>query len=116
MTKKKCHLKNDKIEHVLLYHFLNAKNHTQIVSSRKKKLIPPHMLKHEWMEAAFALLISCILEGKKLELTFSNSLTIKILELDFTSLFNHGKNDQHWIVYWSLGKRKVRMGSQLFNF
>ena len=47
MKKKKCHLKNDKVEHVLLYHFLNAKNHTQIVSSRKKKLIPPHMLKHE---------------------------------------------------------------------
>ena len=38
----------------------------------------------------------CILEGKKLELTFSNSLlTIKILELDFTSLFNHGRNNQH---------------------
>ena len=46
--KKKCHLKNDKmVEHVLLYHFLNDKNHTQIVSPEKKKLIRPHMLKHK---------------------------------------------------------------------
>ena len=37
----------------------------------------------------------CILEGKKLELTFSNYLTVKKLELDFTNLFNHGKNNQH---------------------
>ena len=35
---KKCHLKNDKVEH-LLYHFLNDEIHTQIVSSGKKKLI-----------------------------------------------------------------------------
>ena len=27
---KKCHLKNDKVEHVLLYHFLNDDKHTQI--------------------------------------------------------------------------------------
>ena len=33
---KKCHLKNDKVEHVLL--FLNDENHTQIVSPGKKKL------------------------------------------------------------------------------
>ena len=44
---KKCHLKNDKVEHVLLYHFLNDENHTQIVSPGKKKLIRPHVLKHE---------------------------------------------------------------------
>ena len=36
---KKCLLKNDKVEHVLLYHFLNDENHTQIVSLWKKKLI-----------------------------------------------------------------------------
>ena len=36
---KKCHLKNDKIEHVLLYHFLNDENHTPTVSPGKKKLI-----------------------------------------------------------------------------
>ena len=51
MTKKK-----GQVEHVLLYHFLNDKNHTQIVSPGKKKLIRPHVLKHEWMEAAFAVL------------------------------------------------------------
>ena len=43
---KKCYLKNNKVEHVLLYHFLNDENHTQIVSPGKKKLIP-HVLKHE---------------------------------------------------------------------
>ena len=44
---KKCRLKNDKVEHVLLYHLLNDENHTQIVSPGKKKLILPDMLKHE---------------------------------------------------------------------
>ena len=39
MTGKKCHLKKDKVEHVLLYHSLNDENHTQIVSPGKKKLI-----------------------------------------------------------------------------
>ena len=34
-------------EHVLLYHFLNDENHAQIVSPGKKKLIRPHVLKHE---------------------------------------------------------------------
>ena len=33
---KKCHLKNDKVEHALLYHFLNYENHTQIVPPGKK--------------------------------------------------------------------------------
>ena len=33
---KKCHLKNDKVEHALLYHFLDYENHTQIVSPGKK--------------------------------------------------------------------------------
>ena len=47
MTKKKCHLKNDKTEHVLLYHFLNDENHTQIVSPGKKKLIRRYVRKHE---------------------------------------------------------------------
>ena len=40
--KKKCRLKIDKIEHVLLDHFLN---HTQILSLGKKVLIRPHMAK-----------------------------------------------------------------------
>ena len=39
---KKCHLKNDKVEHAL-----NDENHTQIVSLGRKKLIRPHVLKHE---------------------------------------------------------------------
>ena len=34
---KKYHLKNDKVEHVLLYHFLNDENHTQVVSPRKNE-------------------------------------------------------------------------------
>ena len=36
---KKCHLKNDKVGHVLLYQFLNDENQTQIVSPGKKKRI-----------------------------------------------------------------------------
>lgn len=36
MTKKK-YLKNDKLEHVLLYRFLNDKNHTQVVYTRRKQ-------------------------------------------------------------------------------
>ena len=36
--KKKRHLKNDKVEHVLHYHILNDENRTQIVSPGKKKL------------------------------------------------------------------------------
>ena len=47
MTKKNCHLKNDKVEHVLLYHFLNDENLTEIVPPGKKKIILPHALKHE---------------------------------------------------------------------
>ena len=42
---KKSHLKNDKVEHLLLYNFLNDENHTQIVSPRKKKLIRPQKRK-----------------------------------------------------------------------
>ena len=66
MTKKKCHLKNDKVEHVLLYHFLNDENHTQIVSPGKKKLIRPRMLRHNEWEQLLLYLYLCILEGKKL--------------------------------------------------
>ena len=66
------------------------------LSPGKKKLIRPDVLKHECMEAAFASLTFVYIRMEKiLELTFSNSLTIKILELDFTSLLNHGKNNQH---------------------
>ena len=62
MTFKKlsCKLKNNdeksrKVEHVLLYHFLNDENHTQIVSPRKKKLIWLYVLKHDWMEGVIAV-------------------------------------------------------------
>ena len=96
--------------------FLNDENPTHVVSPGKKKLIRPHVLKHQWIEAAFAVLIFVYTRRKKLELTFSNFLTVKKLELDFTNLFNLGKNNQHWIVYWSLGRRKVLMGCQLCNF
>ena len=44
---KKIQLKNDKVEHALLYQFLNGENHTQILSPGKKKLIRLHALKHE---------------------------------------------------------------------
>ena len=69
---------------------------------------------NEWKQLLLYMHL-CILEGKRLELTFSNFLTIKKLELDFTNRFNHDKNNKHWIVYWSLGKRKVLMGSQLIK-
>ena len=36
MTEKKCHLKNDKVEHDLLYQLLNYENYTQIVFPGKK--------------------------------------------------------------------------------
>ena len=42
---KKSHLKNDKVEHLLLYNFLNDENNTQIVSPGKKKLIRPQKRK-----------------------------------------------------------------------
>ena len=35
--KNKSYLKNDKVEYILLYHFLNDENHTQIVSPGIKK-------------------------------------------------------------------------------
>ena len=43
-------MKNDHVsqaEHVLFHHFLNDENQTQIASPAKKKLIRPHVLKHE---------------------------------------------------------------------
>ena len=52
---------------------------------------------NEWKQLLLYLYL-CILQGKKLDLTFSNFLTYKKLELDFTNLFNHGKNNQHRIV------------------
>ena len=36
--------------------FLNDENHTQFVSPGKKKLIWLHVIRHEWMEAAFVYL------------------------------------------------------------
>ena len=65
------------------------------MSPGKKQLIRLHVLKHESMEAAFAVLIFVYTRTRKLELNFSNFLTIKMLELDFTNLFNHSKNNQH---------------------
>ena len=62
---KKSDLKNDKVEHVLLYHFLNDKNQTQIVSPAKKKLIRLHVLKHELMEVVFAVIIFAYTQRKK---------------------------------------------------
>ena len=44
--KNKCQLKNDKVMFYFII-FLNDENHTQIVSPGKKKLIRPHVLKHE---------------------------------------------------------------------
>ena len=37
----------------------------------------------------------CILEAEKLELTFSNFLTIKNLELNFSNFLNCSKNNEH---------------------
>ena len=58
MTKKKCHLKNDKVEHVL-------QNHTQIFSPWKKKLIRTNVLKQNEWEQLLLYLYLCILEEKK---------------------------------------------------
>ena len=63
-------LKNDKVEHVLLYHFLNDENRTQILSPGKKRLIQPHVPKHERMEVAFALLIFAYIQRKKTWINF----------------------------------------------
>ena len=67
---KKMSFKNDKVEHVPLYHFLNDENHTQTASPGEKKLIWPHMLKHEWMQAAFALIIFVYTRRKKTWINF----------------------------------------------
>ena len=76
------------------------------MSPGKNKLLRLYVLKLEWMEAAFTVLIFVYTGRKK---TWINFLTVRKLELDFTNLFNHGENNQHWIVYWSLGKKKVLM-------
>ena len=49
---------------------------------------------NEWKQLLLYFYL-CILEGKELELTFSNFLTIKKLELDFTNSFEHGENNLH---------------------
>ena len=56
---------------------------------------------NEWKQLLLYLFL-CILQGKKLELTFSNFLTIKKFELDFTNLFNHGKtiNTESFVEAW----------------
>ena len=102
-NENKMSFKNDKVEHLLLYHFLNE-NHTQIVSIGCAKT---------WInvrtEAALALLYICVYSTEKI------NFTIKKPELNFSNIFNYGKNNHQWIVYWSLGKRKVLMGCQLFD-
>ena len=42
-------------------------------------------------EVDFALLYICVYKKEKTEI----NCTIKKLELDFSKLFNHGKNNQH---------------------
>ena len=44
---RKKSFKKNKVQYVLLYHFLNDENHTQIAAPGKKKLIRQHVLKHE---------------------------------------------------------------------
>ena len=44
---EKKSFKNNKLQHVLLYHFLNDESHSQIASPGKKKFIRPHVLRHE---------------------------------------------------------------------
>ena len=78
----KCHLKNDKIEHLLLYHFLNDENHNQIVSPGKKKLIQPYVLKHEWMEIAFAVLLFVYTQSK-ICLLVPNHTYLRLLWLSY---------------------------------
>ena len=46
---KKMSLKNDKVEHGLIYHFLNDENSIQVISPGKKKLIRQHVRKYELM-------------------------------------------------------------------
>ena len=45
---KEMSLKNNKLEHVLLYHFLKDENHAQIVSPGNKKLIRRYM--NQWKQ------------------------------------------------------------------
>ena len=55
MTRRKCHLKNDKVEH-----FLNDKNHTQIVSPGKTYSTAYGQDITEWKQL-FLYLYLCIL-------------------------------------------------------
>ena len=76
MTKKKRKKKSSKkwqsrtCSTLSFYHFLNDENHAQIVSPGKKKLIRQHVLKHEWMEAAFAVHIFVYTRWKKAWINF----------------------------------------------
>ena len=63
----------------------------------------PHMLKHEWMEAGFAVLIFVYTWRKKAWINF-----LKIL--DFTSLFNYGKKQSTLSRLLKPGKEKGAQG------
>ena len=61
---KKCHLKKDKVEHVLLYHFLNNENHTQIVSPGEKDYLTASA--ETWMKgSSFCCTYICVYSKEK---------------------------------------------------
>ena len=64
---------------------------------------------NEWKQLLLYFYL-CILEGKKLELAFSNFLTIKKFELDFTNFFNHGKKQSTLNRLLKPGKKKGAYG------
>ena len=80
--------------------FFNDENHAQIVFPGKKKLIRPHVLKHEWMEAAFAVLIFVYTRRKKAWIKFFMSKTI---------------NTESFIEAWKEERRLWDVNSVIFK-
>ena len=71
---------------------------------------------NEWKQLLLYLYL-CILEGEKLELAFSNFLTIKKLELDFTKRFKHDKNKSQILdCLLKPGKKKGAYGMSTLLF
>ena len=102
MTEKKWQ------EHVLLYHFLNDEKQSNGVYWEEKTYSTA--CAETWIrwvnESSLRCTDICVyLKEKKHELTFSNFLTIKKLELDFTNLFNHDKNNTEFFLETWEGKR-----------
>ena len=64
---KKCHLKNDNMFYFII--FKCWKSYSNCVSW-EKKLIRPHVLKHELMVAAFTVLIFVYTQRKKAWINF----------------------------------------------